>query len=334
MLKVIADQPSIKKYAREFVRKLRPFVDEQVKVKLGHQGASTPAKVSWSKKLGIWTFAHVAKEIRYWNAFGIGKPKTGALLPITSVINFSWSGIDRKTGAAFAQAAGGSVFVIHSGKIGGGKKGVGKSFFEHNYRGVWSLMEDGNCITQVAVIGILNSPRLAWQTANFVKKIEMLKSAATVNSSQTEIDFPDVTFRLDLVGCLLEVAEPDIGAQCDHDFVVNTLAAHLRRWKLKPGNDGSHELFLLEPSKSRKSHIFEILTDAQGKNVLAAAAKLLLQAKNDPDNPLPVLILPEEKMLAHAQLLPQINVNVAGFRLEDDRVIFHDLDKIRLDQKP
>ncbi|MEN6489969.1 MAG: hypothetical protein ABFD66_14010 [Smithella sp.] len=333
MLKVIADQPSIKKFTRQFVRKFRPFVDEQVKVKLGHQGASTPAKVSWSKKLGIWTFSHVAKEIRYWNAFGIGKPKTGALLPITSEINFPWSGIDRKTGAAFAQDAWGRVFVIHRGKIGGGKKGVGKSFFEHNYRGVWSFMEDGNCITQVAVIGILNSPRLAWQTANFVKKIDMLKSAA-VNSPQTEIDFPDATFRKDLVGKLPEFEEPDIAAQCDHDFVVNTLASHLTRWKLKTGNDNNHELFLLEPSGGRKSHIFEILTDAQEKNVLAAAAKLLLQANNDQDNPLPVLILPEEEMLTHAQLLPQINVNVAGFRLEDDRVIFHDLDKIRLDQKP
>jgi len=333
MLKVIADQLSIKKHTRQFIRKFRPFVDEQVRVKLGHQGASTPAKVSWSKKLGIWTFSHVAKEIRYWNAFGIGKPKAGALLPITSEINFPWSGVDRKTGAAFAQDAWGSVFVIHRGKIGGGKKGVGKSFFEHNYRGVWSLMEDGNCITQVAVIGILNSPRLAWQTANFVRKIEMLKSAV-VNSPQTKIDFPDVTFRQDLIGSLPALEEPDLGAQCEHDFVVDNLASHLTRWKLKPGNDNNHELFLLEPSGGRKSHIFEILTDAQEKNILAAAAKLLLQARSDPDNPLPVLILPEEKMLAHAQLLPQINVNVAGFRLEDDRVIFHDLDKIRLDQKP
>ena len=332
MLRIIADQPSIKKYTRQFVKKFKPFVDEQVKVKLGHQGASTPAKVAWSKKLGIWTFSHVSKEVRYWNAFGIGKPKAGALLSITSEINFPWSGIDRKTGAAFAKDAWGGIFIIHRGKIGGGKKGVGKSLFEHNYRGVWSFMEDGNYITQVAVIGMLHSPRLAWQTANFVKKIEMLKSAA-VNSPQTEIDFPDAAFRRDLVGKLPESAGPDIGAQCDHDFVVNNLAVHLARWKFKTGNDDNHELFLLDPSAGRKSHIFEILTDARENNILAAAAKLLLQAKIDQDNPSPVLILPEEKMPAHAHSLLQINVNVAGFRLEDDRVIFNDLEKIRLDQK-
>src|SRR5664280_3470300 len=108
------------------------------------------------------------------SAFGIGKPKAGALLSITSEINFPWSGIDRKTGASFAEDAWGNIFVIHRGKIGGGKKGIGKSLFEHNYRGVWSFMEDGDSITQIAVIGALNSSRFAMQTALFVKKIEIL----------------------------------------------------------------------------------------------------------------------------------------------------------------
>jgi hypothetical protein len=333
MLKVIADQPAIKKYTRQFIRKFKPFVDEQVKVKLGHQGASSPAKVLWSKKLGIWTFSHVIKDVRYWNAFGIGKPKAGALLSITSEINFPWSGIDRKTGASFAEDAWGNIFVIHRGKIGGGKKGIGKSFFEHNYRGIWSYMEDGNCITQVAVIGALNSPRLALQTAHFVKKIEMLKSAA-VNSPQMEINFPEATFREDLVGSLPASEEPDIDAQCDHDLVISNLAALLTRRKFKIANNSTHELFLLEPSKNRKSHVFEIITDAQEKNILAAAAKLLLQTTNDQDNPLLVLILPEEKIITHAQLLQKIGITVIGFCLEDDRIIFHDLEKIRLDQNP
>jgi len=82
--------------------------------------------------------------------------------------------IDRKTGGAFAEDHWGNVFVIHRGKIGGGKKGVGKSLFEQNYRGVWSLMEDGNSISEVAVIGNLKSGRFAPQAAQFVKKIEMM----------------------------------------------------------------------------------------------------------------------------------------------------------------
>ena len=54
MLKVIANQPAIKKYAGQFNKKFKPFIDEKIKVKLGHQGAGFPAKVSWSKNLDIW----------------------------------------------------------------------------------------------------------------------------------------------------------------------------------------------------------------------------------------------------------------------------------------
>jgi hypothetical protein len=252
-------------------------------------------------------------------------------LSITSEINFPWSGIDRKTGAAFAEDAWGNIFVIHRGKIGGGKKGIGKSFFEQSYRGVWSLMEDGDCITQVAVIGALNSPRLALQIAHFVKKIEIMKSAAT-HSPQTEIDFPEITFREDLVGCPPALEEPDIDARCDHDLVINNMAALLHRWKLKIGNDSIHELFLVEPSEKRKSHVFAVLTDANKKNVLAAAAKLLLQTIGDGGDPAPILILPEDKMINYVPMLGKLGISVIGFCLEGDRIIFPNLGKIRLDQ--
>ena len=329
MLKVIDDQLTIKKYARQFVRKFKPFIDDRVKVKLGHQGASSPAKVLWSKKLGIWLFPHAVDQVRYWNAFGVERPRPDRLVSIIAEINFPFAGIDRKTGGAFARDAEGNIYVIHRGKIGGGKKGVGKSLFENNYRGVWSLMEDGDCITQVAVIGVLNSPRLALQTALFVKKIAMLKSAA-FQSPQLEIDFPEVTFREDLVGSLPSSEEPDIDACCDHDLVVNSLAAHLQHGKLQTGNDSSQELFLVDPLKNKKTHVFEVLTDAQEKNVLAAAAKLLLQTAGSKGDLLPILILPDAKTAAYVQMLQRLGITAVGFCLDADRITFPDLGKIRL----
>lgn len=331
MLKVIADQPTIKRCTRYFLRQFKPFIDEKIKVKLGHQGASLPAKVLWSKKLGIWLASHAVNEVRYWNAFGGGKPRPGNVVPIITEINFPFNGIDRKTGGAFARDPWGNVFVIHRGKIGGGKKGVGKSFFENNYRGIWSFMEDGNDITQVAVIGALNSPHLAWQTAHFVKKVEMLKSAA-VDSPQMEINFAQACFREDLTGDLPSVEEPDIKAQCDRDLIICNLAAFLQHRKLKIGNDANHELFLLENSRNRKSHVFGVLTDAREKEVLAAAAKLLLQTASDRGNPKLILILPEEKVTTYSQILQKLGITVTGFYWDGDKIIFPELEKIKLDQ--
>ena len=333
MLKVIADQAAIKKYTRQFAGKFRPFIDEKIKVKLGHQGASYPAKVFWSKKLGIWIFSSAIKEIRYWNAFGVGRPKPGELVSITSEINFPWSGIDRKTGGAFARDTRGNIFVIHRGKIGGGKKGIGKSLFEHNYRGTWSFMEDGDDVTQVAVVGALTSVRFAQQAAQFVKKIEILKSSA-VRTAQTQFDFPEITFRENMAGNLPQADEPDIQAECDRDLVISSLASILKRWKFKIGNDENNELFIVETNINRISHVFEFITDTAEKNILAAAARVLLQAATQEENPLPILVLPEEKLNKYTQILQKIKIETVGFHLEEDRIVFHDLGKIKLDQNP
>jgi hypothetical protein len=327
MLKVIEDQPVIKKYVGQFVKGFKPFIDEEIKVKLGHQGASFPAKVLWSKSLGIWKFSRTIKETRYWNAFGVGKPQESSILSITAEINFPWAGIDRKTGGAFARDYWGNIFVIHRGKIGGGKKGIGKSLFEHNYRGVWSFMEDGKAVTQVAIIGALISNRFALQAAQFVKKIEKLKSTATI-STQTEINFSEITFREDLVGSAPYSVEDEIISACDRDLVISELAALLQRRKLKIGNDAERELFVVDPSKNRISHVFEVLTDTKEKNVLAAAAKLLLQTSAYAGSPVPILVLPKDKIDNYEQELQKINISVTGFRWEGEKVVFPDLEKI------
>ena len=331
MLKVITDQAAIKKYTRLFIKKFKPFIDETIKVKLGHQGASVAAKVLWSRKLGIWLFSHTINEVRYWNAFGKGKPREANILSTTAEINFPWEGIDRKTGGAFAEDAWGNIFVIHRGKIGGGKKGVGKSLFEHNYHGVWSFMKDGDSITQVAVIGALNSSRFAMQTALFVKKIEKLKSAAT-SSPQTEINFSEITFREDLVGAVPSPNVREIFTACDRDLVVTSLANLLMHWKFRVGNDTKHQLFLIDPSKNKISHVFEVLADIKEKSVMAAAGKLLLQSTADEGNPLPIMVLPEDGINAYTQELQKINISVIGYRLEGEQIIFPDLEKIKLGQ--
>ena len=255
---------------------------------------------------------------------------TSSVLSIASEINFPWAQIDRKTGGAFAEDACGNVFVIHRGKIGGGKKGVGKSLFEHNYRGVWSFMEDGDSISQVAIIGALNSPRFALQAAQFVKKIEILKSTATP-STQTEMNFSEITFREDLVGSAPSSVEDEVISSCDHDLVVGELVALLQRQKIKIGNDTESELFTVDPSENRISYIFEVLTDTKEKNVLAAAARVLLQTSATALNPLPVLVLPEDKVNSYSKELQRINISVIGFHWQEEKVVFSGLEKIKFD---
>jgi len=331
MLKVIDDEKLIRKYAKLFARRFKPFTDESIKVKLGHQGASFTAKVSWSKKLGLWIFSQATKEVRYWNAFGRGKPQVGGHLPITAEINFPWAGIDRKTGAAFARDAWDRIYVIHRGKIGGGKKGIGKSLFEEYYRGVWAWMDDGDALSQVAVVGALTSSRFALQTAQFVAKIERLKSTAAL-SPQTWLNFSEVSFHEELVGNPPPLPSDYVTGACDRNLVISHLAQLLERWKFKVGNDVNHELFLIHPVTGRLSHVLAVLACGEESHVMSAAAKLLLQQAAEADHPTAVLLMPEEAMNLYIQQLQRLHIDVLGYRLEGERIIFPDLGKIRLDQ--
>jgi len=331
MLKVIEDEKRIARYARQFAGSFKPFMDDKIKVKLGHQGASFAAKVSWSKKLGLWIFSQATHGVRYWNAFGRGKPQAAGNLPITAEINFPWAGIDRKTGAAFARDAWNRVYVIHRGIIGGGKKGIGKSLFEENYRGIWAWLEDGDSLSQVAVIGALGSSRFALQTTQFVGKIEILKSVASC-STQTSLNFSDVSFREELVGNPPSSSVDKTVSSCDHDLIISHLAALLRRWKFKIGNDANTELFLMSSASGRISHILAVCDNRSEKSVLAAAAKLLLRQSAQEGRPSAILMLPESEMNRYVQPLQRINIEVLCYRAEGERIIFPDLAKIRLDQ--
>lgn len=333
MLKVVVEQRAIKKYAGLFNKRFKPFVDEELKVKLGHQGASFPAKVFWSQKLGVWKFSQIVKETRYWNAFGLEKPVESGVLSIASEINFPWDQIDRKTGGAFAEDHCGNGFVIHRGKIGGGKKGVGKSLFEQHYRGVWAFMEDGDCVSQVAVIGHLQSSRFALQAAQFVRKIEMMKLSAAA-SAQTEMDFAEVRFRENLIGGMAPLPEEQIADACDRDVLVRQLADELQRRKIKIGNDAKTELLAVDAAGKRLSHIFEVIADTAEKNVAAAVGKVMLQISGSERPILPVLALPENIASRYEPDLQRLNISVIRFHWKGETAVFSGLEKIRMDESP
>ena len=332
MLKVIDDEKLIRKYAKVFVRAFKPFADEAIKVKLGHQGASFPARVRWSEKLGIWFFSQTVQEVRYWNAFGTDRPGKDSRLAIIVEMNFPRAGIDRRTGAAFASDADGRVYVIHRGIIGGGKKGIGKSLFWDHYRGVWARMEDGRAPALVAVIGALGSPRFALQAALFVRKIGKLKAMASI-SVQTSLRFPEITFREELIGRPPSPASCHIAEACDHGLIVGRLAQMLEERGYKVGNDKNRELYLGTRAGRGSAYVLvAVAPDSSERGILSTAADLLIRKASEGKDARTVIVLPEQIMHKYARPLESIGVGVLSFRLEPAGVVFPDLHKIRLDQ--
>lgn len=321
MLKVITDEAAIKRCQRRFAGSFKPVASDTVPVKLGHPGASEKAKVAWSESLGIWSFSRKIAGSRYWNGFGIGRPEGEAAIAITCEINFPLCGVDRRTGGAFARDRAGRLFVVHRGKLGGGRKGIGKSLFENHYRGVWEGMDDGGEETPVAVIGILQSPRFARQIAEFIRKIARIKETAAARSSQAELTFGELRLREELIGARCREHERETGAECDHGLIVRDLAEMLKQAGLRAGNDGHRDLVAMNRA-GRIRAVFQVRTETTLSDLHAGAAQLLLNGLSLPDNPLLILLLPRPPEAALRDKLKRLNIDILTYNWREERALF------------
>lgn len=324
MLKVVENAVAIRRFERQFLRSLKPHASATIPVRLGHPGASEQGKVVWSEGLQIWSFARKVEGLRYWHAFGIGRPAPGATVAITCEVNFPLCGIDRRTGGAFAADPEGRVFVVHRGKLGGARKGVGKSLFESRYRGVWEVIDDGDGQSTVAVIGSLASPRFSRQLAQFVHKIAQLKEEAIERSTQTEIAFDEPTLREVLIGDPFPAAVPEQSAGCDQGLVIRDLAAALAARGLKVGNSDLWDLAARDRSGSVLA-LFQVRCDTDLAGLLASAGRLLLEAPALPSARL-CLVTPAPLAGDLADRLKAAGVEGLPYRWEGDKSVFPGLE--------
>ncbi|MDI9569989.1 MAG: hypothetical protein QM278_04525 [Pseudomonadota bacterium] len=322
MLKIVTEAKAIQRCRRQMARRIRMAATERIPVVLGHQGASIRARVWWSEELGFW-FHPGRGERRYWNAFGLDRPRPGASLPITCEINFTTEGIDRRIGGAFAKDSRGRVFVVHRGVLGGGRKGIGKVLFEKWYRGVWMEMDDGGEAIYVAVVGVLQSPRFVRQVAQFISKIEKIKDMAAP-SVQTEIDFEDLRLREELLGTRRCELNRDLAGRCDHGLVVKDLAAALRQQGCQFGNDGLRDLLALDPRG--ETTIFEIETDTLFGSIQEGATRLLVNSLLATRPPRLVLVLPAAPDAVTARKLQRLNIDVLIYRWDENHAVFPGLE--------
>ena len=97
---------------------------------VGFQGGNKQCDVYWHRDLRIWgLFEPLAVNGRFWTCFGTDNPAKQTNLNITVEINPPTSGVNLYCAGAFIRDEAGNVYLGHSGKVGGGRKGVGKAAF-------------------------------------------------------------------------------------------------------------------------------------------------------------------------------------------------------------
>jgi hypothetical protein len=303
---------------------------EYINALIGYQGGAEETLFLYFAKYDFWT-AYMRGDVKHWNGFGIGRPKEGKVTSITCEINFPYEGINRRIAGAFGKE-GDEVVILHRGKIGGGRKGIGKNLFFENYRGEFIQIGDGNIESSLALIGNLNSQNLLGQISTFVHEVERIKNF-DVNELQ-EIDdddevensVTDFDFRAEGYGKRNYTRKDEIEAISNHGIIINTLAEILKNKGLQIGNDRKRDLFTIKNNKIDK--IFEAKTDLSNSSIYSAVGQVLMYSaeKNLEDN-MKILVLPEKLNQKAEQTISKLGLDILYFHFEGDEVIFREVER-------
>jgi len=298
---------------------------------LGWQGGYQEKSVYWNHDETIWSaFDRNHAQNRYWCAFGTEHPDKGRMLDIIVECNPPHSGVDRRCAGAFVEQDG-EIYLAHSGKIGGGRKGIGKSAFLNAYpHGNWQVVQwPDKHETEMVIIGSVDGTRLPVQIAAFVREVERFKQYAAKGQKRSVSTPSEPSFSPEFAGKRRPyTVRATIESRCDHGFVVNTLQAELeKRGIARIGKDCPRDLFVLSKN-GRVRFLFEAKTDLATGSIYQGIGQLVYHTTGCANKPQRVFVLPGMPKAKTRAVLTRLGIKVLTYRFEGTRPVFKNLDEI------
>jgi hypothetical protein len=273
-------------------------------------------------------------EGRYFNPCGIGYPFHVATPAPHVEINFPHSGIDRRIGGAFLEDEDGVRYVSHSGKIGGGAKGVSLTNFRAYYP-AWSTADSGGQDLSVYVLARLDDPRLVQKVATFTRvsaefrahvKAGKIPGVASSGSAPATTTGNATTFSPEFVGTKAYTTAEKVEAECTHGLVVKALRERLSAAGISAGNTVSRDLYVSGATGPAMLALFEVKTLADTTNVYGCVGQLMVHGGAGAAKHL-VAVLPDGLKAHLSTRLTALGLRVVTFEWSPDETIaFEGLD--------
>ncbi|MCK5290952.1 MAG: hypothetical protein KAR39_02925 [Thermoplasmata archaeon] len=290
MLTILSKKADIQKAQEKFKKAFSGRSERTEKVKVGHQGASFPVSVSWYGKLELW-WTFDTEDNRYWCAFGTDEPRWGSSHShsIICEINSPHSGIYRLTSGAFAVDEKDQLYVLHRGRIGGGRTSIGKRVFIDNFSGTWLTVNDGGRRTDVALVGCLEERAFPEDVSWFIHEVKRIKEVA--RGGKKYADHREHKYTPEFFGLKEYSTSRNVKAECSHGLVVKSLREELQKAGLNVANDRYRDLYVIGKGGATKT-LFEIKTGDSISDVYSAIGQLLFHSALEKKRPKLVAVLP------------------------------------------
>ena len=184
MLRGVTSQSETRRCQKLLEDTLDKGLNLQVCLKIGYPGGSGRYSVKHNRI--VWFTSEKHKGKKFWNAFGL-KPEKNKQNDIVVEINIPIDGINLSIGAGmFAVDEKGSIFFLHSGRIGGGYPGINKTNFLAWYSQYVALVEikNGSKVVNGILIGNISEKKdLIKRLTRYLRDVEYFKQLVRAPSS-------------------------------------------------------------------------------------------------------------------------------------------------------
>jgi len=299
------------------------------KRQVGYRSGYADTTIHWHPRHGFWClFDPEYAENKYWCCFGTVDPEGQTMLSITVETNSPYEGVNRRIGGVFVRDDEGRVYIAHSGKVGGGRPGIGKKAFWDFYGGeqVETVKWPDGQKSQMIVIGRIDREHLSAHIARFVHEVARFKAAATSKKAVLRRERLRRIFTPEFEGPR-RVYEPsgEIEARCDHGTVVNRLHEALTQAGHNAVND-RRDLYIV--ADGTVTHLFEAKTDTSTTSLYQGVGQLMLHGAALDPTPQRILVLPGRPDGATRRALGRLGIAVLVFKWEEGQPVFPRLDYV------
>jgi hypothetical protein len=229
----------------------------------------------------------------------------------------------------------GLVYLTHSGKVGGGRKGIGKAAFLEAYRGenITSIkLPDGEAVDAI-IVGRVDGGHLPAHIAHFVREVERFKRKRIGTEPPTPTSPPSTIFSPEFSGARksYEIVGK-IESRCDHGPVISALEETLTARGFTPGNDRHRDLFLSR-TDGTMAYLFEAKTDLSTTSLYTGVGQLMLHGAIQQPEPKRILVLPDKPHTLTMAALKRLGIQVVTYQWHNGKPLFHSLVEV-LEEHP
>ncbi len=321
MLRAIEDRNRIEEcydLFRSFLVKLR---GEKMSVRLSYRASGMSVEVTWVSDFEFWYELGGSGS----NSFGASRPSLTGSNAIACEMNFTSGRVDRRFGGVFAEGLDGTRYVLHRGRVGGGRKNVGKRGLVHSFIGRVVEFIDGENISigfPVVTLGGRNFPS---QLSFFVH--ERFKENIVVDKRYADVVVPRRFFLPPYLGRWNRKSRDPVDRSFEHGLVIGTLANILIDRGVRVETDMRNDLTTLNRAGSVRT-VYEVDVVRSLESVYASIGRLISASKRSKGRIKRVLVLPEARVMRDVESASiegearNLGIKILHYRILNGGVIF------------